>query len=477
MRTLAKCLAALLAACGDPGSAPPLAVADDWPVTVAFPRGLAPHYQRVVLVTIDTLRADHVSAYDYPRQTTPFFDALAAQGVLFTRARATISHTAPSHASMLTGLPPLVNGVLHNGYRMDEHAVDLARVFAAAGFETAACVNTEFLAGVAQSFQSVRPTTEKGAEVVRLAKEWLQKERTSERFFLWVHLFDPHRWKDFAVEVADEHLFHGKTPAGFEQSILELHGLTKMGTEGLLAQRWETVLGKTVELDSLAQYLRFVDAYDALVLYADQQLRLLFKALDDLRFDGPTLWVVTADHGEGLASHGIDGHGHHIYEEQLSVPLLLFDSERGFAPRRVDALVSHLDLYPTLLETLAGEARAPEGLLEGRSLWPFVRGESPDWSARTLFAQRKPGEEALYSLRDGRFKLFDRAGEGDELYDLARDPKELENRITEGLPEGEALARELERRLHLYQAHAQGPEEQELPAEWMDELRDLGYAR
>ena len=120
---------------------------------------------------------------------------------------------------------------------------------------------------------------------------------------------------------------------------------------------------------------------------------------------------------------------------------------------------------------------APEGLLDGRSLWPLARGEAVDWSQRTLFAQRKPLKEALFALRSERYKLLDSSSEPDELYDLNRDPRELENRIADGPPEGEALARELERRLALYQAHAQGGEDQEIPEAWMEELRGLGYAR
>jgi arylsulfatase A-like enzyme len=474
MRAAALVLIVLLAvACGESPPAP-ARVADEWPLAVEFPAGPRAQYERIVLVTIDTLRADHVSCYGYGRQTTPFLDSLARRGVLFTRAHAAISHTAPSHASMLTGLPPIVHGVLHNGYRLDEDAVDLARVFAAAGFETAACVNTEFLEGVARSFQSVHPTTGRGDEVVRLAEAWLAGERRGPRFFLWVHLFDPHRWKDLAVEVEAERIFRGKTPAGFRDYLMELHGLTKMGTEGLLTQRWETVLGKTVQLESVEQYLRFVDGYDTLIRYSDRQLEVLYEAVARAA-PGPTLWIVTADHGEGLASHGTDGHGGHIYQEQLAVPLVLHASDGSLGPRSVAALVTHLDLFPTLVETLGGGVRAPPDLVEGRSLWPLVRGERKDWPERAIFAQRKPTGSALYSLRNERFKLLD-ARDTDELYDLALDPRELENRFDDLVTEREALARELERRLRVFEANAQGGD-QEIPEEWMDELRGLGYVR
>ena len=477
---LVSLLAAALAACG--GSAPPApsapsAVSGDWPVAVELAPGAAPRYERVVLVTIDTLRADHVSAYGYRRRTTPFLDSLAERGVLFTRAHATISHTAPSHTSMLTGLPPLVHGVLHNGYQLQAGAVDLARVFAAAGFETAACINTEFLQGVARSFGSVHWTTERGDSVLANARTWLEEERKGPRFFLWVHLFDPHRWKGFALEIEDEKLFRGKTPPDFERYLMELHGLERMGAEGLLAQSWGTELGRHVELESVAQYLRFVDGYDALIQYSDGLLRALHEAVAGLALPGRTLWIVTSDHGEGLASHGLAGHGGHIYQEQLAVPLVVHASDGGLGPRRVEALVNHLDLFPTLVEVLGGRVQAPEGLLDGRSLWPLLEGQAVDWSRRTLFAQRKPFEEALYALRGERYKLLDSSRAADELYDLSQDPRELEERSQELSGEQAALAAELERRLRLYEANARATEGQEIPEEWMDELRDLGYVR
>jgi len=473
--------ALLAAACGggDEPAAPRRLSSGDWPLSVQLPGAVAPRYERVILVTIDTLRADHVSCYGYPRVTTPFLDSLAARGARFRRASATISHTAPSHSSMLTGVPPLVHGVLQNGYRMDADAIDLARVFAGAGFETAACVNTEFLAGVAASFQTVRATTEIGEEVLRQARGWLESDRTSARFFLWVHFFDPHRWKDFATEVQEEHLFRGKTPPGFREYVLNLHGLDRMGIPGLLAQRWETVLGKSVQLESVAQYLRFVEAYDALIQYADRQLQALHEAVEGLGLPGATLWVVTADHGEGLASHGTDGHGAHLYEEQLSVPLVFFASDGSLEPRTVDALATHLDLFPTLLETLGARAEAPEGVLEGRSLWPLLRGER-GWTDRAVFAQRKPTGEALYSLRGERFKLLDLERGADEFYDLARDPRELDDLAApdpEAAAAREAMMRELEQRVRRFSEFARSTEDQEIPEAWLEELRDLGYVR
>src|SRR6185436_12408394 len=170
-----------------------------WPVSVERLGEERPNYEHLVLVTIDTLRADHVSCYGYPRETTPFLDSLAERGVRFTRAMSAVSHTAPSHATMLTGLVPAVHGVLHNGENLDPGALDLARLFASAGYETAAFLNVEFLRGIAGSFGRTEAFAvtdgHDSADVVDAALAWMEKERKGERFFLWVHLYDPHEWR------------------------------------------------------------------------------------------------------------------------------------------------------------------------------------------------------------------------------------------------------------------------------------------
>src|SRR5262249_27695385 len=162
--------------------------------------------------------------------------------------------------------------------------------------------------------------------------------------------------------------------------------------------------------------------------------------------------------GEGLASHGHDTHIWNIYQEQLHVPLLVFASDGSLGPARVGTVVSHLDLYPTLVEALGGSVRAPAGLVDGRSLWPLLRGEKVDWSDRAVFSQRKPlpeqGETSIthvYSLQSGHYKLLRKEGKPDEFYDLVQDPRELDDRSKAALPERDALSRELEKRLRVFE--------------------------
>ena len=495
LRFLAPLALASLASCGD-SAAPAAPAPGAWPLAVVPAETVAPAFERVVLVTLDTLRADHVSSYGYPRQTTPFLDSLAARGVRFTRAQAAVSHTAPSHATMLTGLVPAVHGLVHNGGTLPPEALDLAELFAAAGHETAAALHVKFLAGVAASFGHVAVRTAgpkgevlSGKDVVDAALAWARKKRTSERFFLWVHLYDPHRWKELALESArfGASPWRGETPADFTRTLAELHGLP-LPVEG---QPWtvdwvvedEKRGAHDFDFTSEDGFRRAIDAYDAFTLFADQQVARLHRELEELALPGRTLWIVTADHGEGLASHGIAGHGGRIYQEQLAVPLVVHASDDSLAPRVVETPVSHVDLFATLAATLGQEVRGAPGLYEGRSLWPLLQGTAADWPARTLFAQRRPAENdadpdraAVYALQDGRHKFILHEPGTDEFYDLAADPLERTNLGADD-PAGARLRGELEERLRLFERFAPAAGEEEVPEEWLEELRDLGYVR
>ena len=480
---------------GEPAPEPPRS---GWPVTVESVGGEGRHqYDRVVLVTIDTLRADHVSCYGYPRATTPFLDSLAARGARFAWAIATAPQTAPSHATMLTGLVPAVHGVQENGEELAAEAVDLARLFAAHGFETAAFLNVKFLAGIAASFgtigvRAISPDhrhLQTGADVVDATLAWLQAERKGERFFLWVHLYDPHKWKDRVIESMrrGEALWEGATPADFLARVAELHGLPTPQEGEPYTVRWQVARSDArLDFASADGYLRCIDAYDELTLFADRQIERLYRGIEARSFPGRTLWIVTSDHGEGLASHGVAGHGGRIYQEQLHVPLVLHASDGSIPARVVDELVSHVDLLPTLVETLGARISAQATLYDGRSLWSLVRGDATGWTPRAAFAQRRPeldgndpdGPERAeeFALQTSSAKVILRESGTGEFFDLAADPRELVN-LGPGGPAAEELRAELERRLQPYRALPRKGARAEVSEEVQEELRKLGYAR
>ena len=302
------------------------------------------------------------------------------------------------------------------------------------------------------------------------------------RFFLWVHLYDPHEWQvRMHHSASGERVWSGETPPDFRDRLLALHGLPPFVEGQPYTVQWgkDRPPEERVQDSTLETLLRGIDHYDELVRFADAQVAHLHAALEALALPGRTLWIVTADHGEGLASHQTTGHGDRIFQEQLHVPLILHASDGSLGPRVVRELVGHIDLLPTLGETLGLRVRGDPRLFEGRSLLPLARGETASWGARPLFAQRRPAEAKdqdraeVYALQDSDHKVI-RAIPGEELvFDLGADPLELQARATEEAAAAELRAG-LDARLRTYQGLRSG-EPREASPEFLEELRDLGY--
>jgi len=392
-------------------------------------RGARP--DRILLVTVDTLRADHVGSYGSVSAHTPQMDTVAAQGVRFAEAISPAPLTLPAHASILTGLDPPAHGVRHNSiHRLADDLPTLPERMREAGYATAAFVGSLVLDrrfGLARGFdhyddrmgsrRSARVgfAERRADRVVDAVLAWL--ESAPERFFLWVHFYDPHSRYD--------------PPRGFASAF---------------ASR----------------------PYDGEIAFADAQLGRLLAAL------GPDasrqLVVVTSDHGESLGEHGEATHSYLVYDATQRVPLLL----RGPglpAGLAVEVPVRLLDLAPTLLE-LAG---APGlGAVEGRSLLPLVAGrdlEPRSAYLETLATQLDLGWSPLVGLRAGGWKYI--RAPRPELYELGADPAELDNRADR---EPEVVAR-LERALEARSAGARPPlADVELGAQERELLEGLGYA-
>lgn len=460
--------------------------AREWPVRFDVPAKVDPTYDRVILVTLDTLRADHVSGYGYARETTPFLDSMIESGVAFDRAIASVSHTAPSHATMLTGLAPAEHGVVLNGLSLPLEAKDAASMFDASGFQTAAFVNARFLAGVAVNFKKIGVQVAQGGRVVLAAISWLQREHASDRFFMWVHLYDPHHWK-LADRTPQSELAELQEKDALERSDLyryfeRLHALKPQ----VPGQPFD--LGWTVEVkgshrlptNSREDYLDFVDAYDAHILYSDRQLERLYKAVESLNLPGRTLWIVTSDHGEGLASHEVAGHGGRIYQEQLVVPMVFHASDGSLQKRRVDTMVQHVDLFPTLAEIVGADIEGFDRPMSGASLWPLIHSQ-PGWEERAAFSQRRPmmeidpDAEAISSLQTVSFKYILHEPGPDEFFDLTVDPLELTNLAERASEERDRIRDLLETRLKQARELGQGMVRGSIPDKWAQELRDLGY--
>ncbi|MFH1470068.1 MAG: sulfatase, partial [Pseudomonadota bacterium] len=351
----------------------------------------------VLLVTIDTLRRDHVSAYGEPQAVpTPAFDALAAEGVLYTDAITPLPETAPSHAAMFTALHPLRTGVLANGTPLGARFTTLAERLHDEGYDTAAFVSSfavDSTTGLDQGFglydddflpvlhglAEIRlvalaqravmrfgdPTKlpwllERSAEATNAhALGWLRKER-HRPFFLWVHYFEPHApYEAHGVALPDG----GPTPGIHHRWILAHE------------QGYDYTPEVEEELGRL---------YDGEVAWADARLGELLAGLEQGGHRDDTLVIVTADHGEFLGEHGLLDHKQHLFETVLRVPLVLWYPRSLPGGQRVAGLVQLTDVMPTILALAGVETPAA---MQGRSLLPLIRGEQDPLAYNVAFAE------------------------------------------------------------------------------------------
>ncbi|MBY0274263.1 sulfatase [Candidatus Binatia bacterium] len=386
----------------------------------------------VLLVTIDTLRADHVSAYGYARKTSPQLDALAADGALFETAYAASSATGPSHATLFTARHPLAHGVVCNGVVLDASIPTIASLLSDAGYRTAAFVSSYPVAskfGLSHGFahydqdfgtsggtmKSRRWQRERGdagaldrrgAVTVDAASAWLEQQKDGAPLLVWVHLFDPHA--------------PYSPPAPYDASFLTADP---------------------------SQHQREIDLYDGEIRYADEQLGRLVAAFDRTT-GGRGLVVVTSDHGEGLWEHGYGGHNRDVWEEEVRIPLVVRWRGKVEPGRRVAEPVHLVDVLPTVV---AAAGIAPPAGTSGVDLVAALTGRA-ELSAERLIYLTRPyfGERARkyhggtgwgFGLRRGSWKLIEAQSEGRRnLYDLARDPEEQENRAGEEAARAAELA-------------------------------------
>ena len=378
---------------------------------------------RVVLVTLDTVRADHLGTYGYPRHTSPFIDSLAERGVLFERAYATSASTAPAHASLFTARYPLQHGLRRNTIWLPNGTPTLAGAFRAAGWRTAAFVSAAVLDQITRigqgfdtyaetsrpegrEFQDDRVTTER-------ALTWLNNVPADASFFLWVHYFDAHA---------------PYTPDPALRTALGPNSDADRATMSDWLHQHHYITPQRDDLDRIANY-------DAEVRSIDDQLHRLYDGIEAR--PGTGLWVITADHGEGLSNHDFWPHVLELYTEQLASPLIFHWSHGGPAPRRVPApVVSQVDVAPTLLD-LAGLPSTALPRPEGASLRPLLEGSGMPFPLdRAVFAQYggehdrcedlfaiyrldralitplRPGPERFYAIDDDRYQTVNRDGMG-----------------------------------------------------------------
>ena len=430
--------------------------------------------RHAILISIDTLRPDHLGCYGHERDTSPSLDGLAARGVRFTDASAAAPWTLPSHATMLTGLYPSHHGVKNHETRLPSSVVTLAEEFAAGGFRTLGVVNTWNVGApqfqLAQGFQRFRYVAETGEdersaqmhtkngarEVLATAKEFLLADGTTQPFFLFLHFYDVHT--DFTPR------------APYRAQFVEPYrGRLTGRTQQLINLRDQ---GERFSPDDL-RWLR--QMYDAEIRQLDDQLGRFFAWLDERGWLDESLLVVTSDHGEEFQEHGGILHGRTQYQEVLRVPLVV--AGPGVPSGVVlDAPVNLVDLVPTMLACMDLSASSVHDGLDLSGLWRGGRLPERPFFAEADHTNIVDGVHRLdiqHMIRRGAHKLhFDRHARAARLFDLGRDPLESRDLAAEQPAAAQALLSELEG----FRAGAVEPESIPRPtAEEQSLLDQLGY--
>jgi arylsulfatase A-like enzyme/Tfp pilus assembly protein PilF len=408
----------------------------------------------VVLITIDTLRADHVGCYGYKQIKTPNIDGLAADGVRFERAFAVVPVTLPSHTSMLTGTYPMLSG-MHDfsGNKLSPLQPTLASVLKQAGYQTGAVIAAAVLDsrfGLNQGFDfyydhfdfnrldeaNLDEMERPGNVVADVALNWLEKDwlakNPSKKFFLWMHLYDPH------------FPYHPPEPYSREYA---------------------------------------AQPYDGEIAFADEQVGRLIRFLKEKGIYQNTMIVLCGDHGESLGEHGEKTHGFFIYNSTMHVPLIIRLPEN--VARAVSDPVSLVDLMPTVLGAVGLEVPSQ---VQGRSLLPELRGG--DRERQDLKKDQADRDRVLYGetfLPRIHFNWSELRGSENtkyhfidaprpELYDLTKDPGEVHNLLTEKKAVAEEMRAKLAGMIRDYSAGKELAEKTGLDPALMERLKSLGYA-
>lgn len=416
--------------------------------------------RNLLLISIDTLRADHLGLYGYERDTSPTLDRLGRNGVTFTRAMAQAPNTPPSQMSMLTSLYYSVHGFTGNGDRLPEWRVTLAEMLREHGFATWGFVDGGYMRGrfgFGQGFDRFEDQRRGIAGIVERVERWLDRVPLPQRFFLFVHCYDVH--SPYAPPPPFDSLFEEQPYRG---------RFTPTNKNLQRAARKELQLTK----DDLRHV---VALYDGEIRYTDGQIGRLLDGLARRGLGDSTLVMVVSDHGEEFKEHGSMLHWQTWFAPNLHVPLIV--ALPGLPARRIDTPVELIDIVPTVLDMLGLPAH-PQAM--GRSLVPLIeaREEAPTRTAygepfdlglatRTIVSDRY---ELHHDVRTGRSRLFDHRTDPFGLRDIARREPQVVARLLEAY-------RQRARAIDAARAQAGRPLTEPAPLDdrTRRQLRALGY--
>ena len=427
-----------------------------------------PRAGNVVLIVLDTVRADRLGCYGNTRGLTPHLDRFARESVRFEQAFSHAPWTLPAVASLLTSRYPVHHGAggrLGALRGLPPAAVMLPEVFQRAGLATGAVVNVAYLTesfGTAQGLDTVdakawdsNVQVRRAGPTTDAALAWV-RSRGDGPFFILVHYFDPHLIYD--------------PPPPFRQRFADPQD-TKH-TSHLFGRRgdMEAVHTGRVRLKP-GTIRRLAKLHDGEVAYVDSEVGRLLAAISELGLDDNTVVVVIADHGEEFFDHGGFEHGHTVYDELLHTPLLI--RAPGLSPTSVSTTVRHIDVAPTLCELVGVE---PDPAFLGRSLLPLLQGIGQE--DRPVLSQGNFWGPSRQAWRHGDLKLVQSAAPAQvQLFDIKADPGELHDLAAEAPEALQRMTDELELVLQALSAEATTGPAPVLTPEQIEQLRSLGYLK
>ena len=436
-----------------------------------LPPATTPLPHNLILISLDTLRADRLGCYGYARETSPNIDRFARRSVVFVNTVAESSWTLTSHVTMLTGLYPSSHGVVNRQQRASSKLVLLPEILRRHGYYNFAVVDGGYVSrrrGFDQGFDHFRRADGNVGTSLAKVRERMEILEPDQPFFAFVHTYDLHC---------------PYTPPEPYYSMFKSPAAEPIDTERRCGERYAF-------LDTTAAQARFIgDRYDGGIRWLDENLRRFLDYLDSSGVRDRTTVILTSDHGEEFLEHGHIGHRWGLHREALMVPLII--SSPVISPARIEELVGLVDLTPTLLDLM--DLPIPE-VMEGLSLVPLMRAETggtdrPAFRLSELTTTRRyppwevpegPRERLIHeasSLDDDYHLIVDLESGAERLYDIRRDPHQRHD-LAPALP---LLAQALRQKLLQYivkvsDVGKSGVEDQPtLTPEERERLEALGY--
>ncbi len=406
----------------------------------------------VILLIIDTLRADRLGSYGYGKNTTASIDKIAEQGVVFENAYVPWSKSLPSHASIMTSMYPQSHGAFPNGEYLDPKLQTLAKILKKHGYKTGAFVTNE-LVGNQYNFDLGFDTFIDFAELdyentslgmwvrmfnliklldyvsyndiyTQLALIWLDKNKNKNRpFFLWMQWLHPH------------------TPYQPQKKFLERFENNYSGIADGSKQQIQLIIHKKLRLSKEDQE-HYEALYDAEVAYSDYQVGRVIDKLKSLDLLENSLLIITSDHGENLYEHGLEYQHSGVYDSSVRIPVIFHLPGKLPKNKRIIEVIESIDILPTTLDIL--EIPLPVQF-QGKSALSLIHGKKPNWNsvAHIISLERK---QSSIAIRSGDWKIISTIKENQETYELYHipsDPNEVVNRIETELEIADSLKQAL----------------------------------